>query len=263
MNDKYSKFKLIDILGIAAYALMAGSCFLPFLNYTTLTNVETITYFQGNGKLILGFSILGILLIILRFFKYTFMCLGLTIGVLIYDVTFGLIDVVKSKTTVYGLRYGSYLIALGMIINLIYVIVKILIITKEYNKQYKNENYQINGANDKFQVSLESTLAYNDNDFNDDYVSSEDISSIDAEELLIIEAETKKEEFEEKNVSLSIFSDIPDIGLINTEENKTIEEQKEIKKYSDDPPPLYKLCDSCGMQINYSDDICPVCGKQF
>lgn len=257
-----NKFKLIDILGILAYLLMAGSCFLPFLDYTTLTSVETITYFQGNGKLILGFSLLAILFIVLKFFKYTFMCLGLTIGVLIYDVTFGLLEVVREKTTVYGLRYGFYLIAVGMVINLVYVIIKNLVITKEYNKQYENDNY-INKNNESIEILDINEVNNSQAQLLDD---NEDgfIEPIDAEEMIAIETESNKTEIEEEVKPLSIFSDIPDFEMLNTElEDNKIEDDVKIPSYSSEPPPLYKLCNSCGMQINYSDDVCPVCGKQF
>lgn len=257
-----NKFKLIDILGILSYLLMAGSCFLPFLNYKTLTSVETITYFQGNGKLIFGFSLLAILFLILKFFKYTFMCLGLTIGVLIYDVTFGLLEVVREKTTVYGLRYGFYLIATGMIINLIYIIVRILIITKEYNKQYESDNHD-----SKNNSSIEILDIEEFGDIPNQSLSEEKkdfIEPIDVQEMIAIETEKNKEETDEKVNTLSIFNDFPDIDMVNTE-LKAKERENDVQKtsYSSEPPSLYKLCDNCGMQISYSDDICPVCGKQF
>lgn len=268
MDKKNTKSKLIDLLGITAYLLMAASCFLPFLNYTTLTSVETITYFQGNGKLIFGFSLLAVLFVILKFFKYTFMCLGLTIGVLIYDVTFGLLDVVRQKTTVYGLRYGFYLIVLGMVVNFIYIIIKMIFISKHYNKQYEADNdlkesVIYDNVNNDFLDNPQMQLLNGytiDNEIEED-IDEEGIPSIDAEELLVLENEMKKEEITKP---LSIFSDIPDIDLVNIDtDSNEIQSANKILSDSYEPKPLYKLCDNCGMQINYSDEVCPVCGKHF
>lgn len=139
MDKKHEIFKIVDILGIIAYALMAASCFLPFLNYTNLTNTETITYFQSNGKMVLVFSLLAILVIIIKKFRYTFICLGLSIGIYTYDIIFGLLAVVRQKTTVYSLRYGFYLLAVGMFISLVYIFLKKKSLDREYEKQFKIE----------------------------------------------------------------------------------------------------------------------------
>ena len=90
------------------------------------------------------------------------------------------------------------------------------------------------------------------------------IEPIDAEEMIMIETQINKTESEEEVKPLSIFSDIPDFEMVNTElEDNRIKEDVKVPSYSSEPPPLYKLCDSCGMQINYNDNICPVCGKQL
>lgn len=140
MDKKHKTFKVVDILGIIAYALMAASCFLPFLNYTNFTNTETITYFQSNGKMVLAFSLLAIIVIIIKKFKYTFICLGLSIGIYAYDIIFGLLAVVRQKTTVYSLRYGFYLLAVGMFISLVYIFLKKKSLDREYEKQFEVVN---------------------------------------------------------------------------------------------------------------------------
>lgn len=144
MKQKRSIFQMVDILGIMAYALTATSCFFPFLNYTTLTSTETITYFQSNGKLVLAFAILAILVIIIKRFKYTFICLGLSIGIYAYDIILGLLAIVRQKTTVYNLRYGFYLLAIGMFMGLIYIFLKKKSLDREYEKQFKVEEINEN-----------------------------------------------------------------------------------------------------------------------
>lgn len=162
MKQKRSIFQIVDILGIMAYALTATSCFLPFLNYTTLTSTETITYFQSNGKLVLAFAILAILVIIIKRFKYTFICLGLSIGIYAYDIVLGLLAVVRQKTTVYNLRYGFYLLAIGMLMALIYIFLKKKSLDHEYEKQFKveeiNENVASNDVISKEDNNLEEQI---------------------------------------------------------------------------------------------------------
>lgn len=229
-----TKFRLIDVVSILGYILVIASCFLPLVKYTTITGTEEILYYQANGILLIIFSALAILALLLKRFAYTFICLGLSIGVLLYDLIFGLFSVLREKTDSYQLGYAFYFIVIGMIINLLYIVLK----KKDIDKQY-----------DRY-------LEEKDNDSSDKVIEEEIIDQIIEESEINdnsnLDIDSNKEEIE----ILSIFDTIPSVT------NEAIEDINEFENTNVEHP-LYKLCPDCGMQISYADEKCPVCGKQF
>lgn len=229
-----AKFRLIDIVSILGNILIIASCFLPFVKYTTITGTEEILYYQANGVLLIIFSALAILALLLKRFSYTFICLGLSIGVLLYDLIFGLFSVLREKTDSYQLGYAFYLIIVGMFINLIYIVLKKKDIDKQYDSylEENNDNSSDNVIEEEIIVQTIEEPKTNDN--------------------LNTDIDSNKEEIE----ILSIFDTIPSVT------NETIEDINEFENINVEQP-LYKLCPSCGMQISYTDEDCPVCGKHF
>lgn len=281
------KNKLLDFLGILGNLLIAISCFLPFIDYATLAGIKTITYFQANGKMLLVFSVLAILLIIVKKFKYIVICLGLSIGILLYDAGFGLLEVVGEKTTTYSLKYGFYFIIIGIIINLVYIILKIKTMNRLYNEQnnISEANSQIIdeiGNDQKNNDKLEKKKVDNNIDVNpqtklldgyqfdneENFVSNEMLQADNYRELnskTITDLELK-EDFNEEIIP-SIENNLQNItdsdSLSNSDINDSKNNNKSTNNENNENKPLYKLCDNCGMQINYIDEQCPVCGKYF
>lgn len=281
------KNKLLDFLGILSNLLIAIGCFLPFIDYTTLVGIKTITYFQANGKILLVFSVLAILLIIIKKFKYIVICLGLSIGILLYDVGFGLLEVVGEKTTTYSLKYGFYFIIVGIIINFVYIILKIKTINHLYNEnnniseansqlidevgneQKNNDKLEKKKVDNNIDVNPQTKLldGYQfDNDEN--FISNETFQTDNYRESnsKTITGLELKEDYSEEIIP-SLENNLPNITdsdlLSNSDINDDKNDNKLINNKNMENKPLYKLCDNCGMQINYTDEQCPVCGKYF
>lgn len=255
MIKKRKQFQIINLLGIIAYLLMATSCFLPFLNYTTLTSTETITYFQSNGKMILAFSLLAIFAIIINKFKYTFMCLGFSIGIYAYDITFGLLDVVREKTTVYSLQYGFYLLAVGMFINLIYIYLKKKSLDREYNNQF-----ELSDDNEKVsEVSV---------DIAETHDNSLDIKTDNPQMQLLNGYQFANDEIEETNVSsefeVKIEEPITDSESIIQSEELSFDDISLLEEIPDvlDNTPTEEIKPSLGEQVDINVNPQPVNSKK-
>lgn len=235
MQKAILREKIVDIFGLFSYIIVMFSCFLPFLKYATLTGNRTIDYFQGNGKLILLFSALAIVLVFIKEFNYLFLCLGLSTGIFIYDITLGLVTVVEEKTNGYNYETGFYLLLAGLIMNLLFIALKrksIFFGTDEGRKESAINNALINGS------------------FEDD-----EIIEIDEEEIIDIDEQMKKD-IENKIEQIKFKHEY---GL--EDDIEIIEDDDDVKTYESYSP--FKLCDKCGMQINSTDKKCPVCGNVF
>ena len=236
MKKAILREKIVDIFGLFSYVMVMFSCFLPFLKYATLTGNRTIDYFQGNGKLILLFSILAIVLVFIKEFNYLFLCFGLSVGIFIYDVTLGLVSVVEEKTSGYNYETGFYLLLVGLIMNLLFIALKrksVFFGSDDRKKESVTNNVLINGS------------------FDDD----DEIIEIDEEEIIELDEQMKKD-IETKIEQIKIKNAY---GLDDNIE--IIEDDEESKPYEKYSP--FKLCDKCGMQINSEDKKCPVCGNNF
>lgn len=237
MKKAILREKIVDVFGLLSYVMVMFSCFLPFLKYATLTGNKTIDYFQGNGKLILLFSALAIILVFIKEFNYLFLCLGLSVGIFIYDITLGLVAVVEEKTNGYNYETGFYLLLIGLVMNLLFIVLKrksVFFGSYNNDKESISNNVLINGS------------------FADD-----EVELIDEEEIIELDEQMKKD-IENKIEQIKFKNEYgldDDIEIID---DITFEETKPYEKYSP-----FKLCQKCGMQIGSSEKTCPVCGNKF
>lgn len=256
MKNKKFDIQKVDVLGIIAYIIIVISCFLPFLEYTTVMGSSELIYFQGNGKILLVVSILATVLIFFKKFKFIVICLGLSIGIFAYDIVFGLLKVAREITNDQTLKIGFFLIVLGLVINLVYVIIKI-------KKGYQDTSIEID--RDDEDLMEEEVPVINDYEDNFENISKMEISmgSVDEIEeninndIEVLEVEIDRNNTEQSDIS--IFSATPDLDF-NSDYSSGYEEIKIENKNSSFK---YKICPRCGMQMDYDNNKCNVCGNEF
>lgn len=238
MKKAIQKEKIVDIFGLLSYVLVMFSCFLPFLKYATLAGYRTIDYFQVNGKLILLFSALAIILVFIKEFNYLFLCFGLSLGIFIYDISLGLVSVVEEKTNGYNYETGFYLLLIGLIMNLLFIVLKrksVFFGSYDRKKETVSNNVLINGSFDE----------------------ADEIVQIDEDEIIELDEQMKRD-IENKIEQIKFKNEYGMDDGIEIIDDIMFDEEIPYEKQSP-----FKLCDKCGMQISSSEKKCPVCGNIF
>ena len=115
--------------GIGACVLIIISMFLPYARISAGSFSQSVTYVQGDGKFLLVAIAVAITLFALKKEKFALIPLGITLGVIIYDLIAGVSKVKELSETYssyftveFSLLIGAYLALIGTIIAIIFAI---------------------------------------------------------------------------------------------------------------------------------------------